>query len=384
MDWKDIEQRLCDRVEDVCRHLLPQGKRNGAEWCVGSVEGEKGDSLRINLSGKVGVWADFADSDKKGKTLMSLWCHRRGQPFAACFQEAKEWLGIRDEWRERRVQRAAAKSSPDGAEQSGSWSRWRVKNVKEAWGKCQPLTEDGPVWNYLVNGRGLEPTVLEAYEVREVLVSGLFEKGGGWAMVFPYYAPHAREEQSAIEQAIAEASAGAPTGTREGACAPRIPTWLKFEHLERREGKKQEWTTPGPEKCLWGMQLLEHPMFRRADHLLINEGEKDPLSWATYGCAQWRIAGSGGVLPVSVPFGAKWRPSPMKTANGFLEQRPSPNREWLDRCWDWMQGFETIFVGMDMDEEGRKAAVDIITEIGPRRCRLVELPEKISTTDGHG
>jgi hypothetical protein len=31
---------------------------------------------------------------------------------------------------------------------------------------------------------------------------------------------------------------------------------------------------------------------------------------------------------------------------------------------------------MDSDEAGQRAAADIITEIGPRRCRLVELPEK--------
>jgi hypothetical protein len=31
---------------------------------------------------------------------------------------------------------------------------------------------------------------------------------------------------------------------------------------------------------------------------------------------------------------------------------------------------------MDMDDAGQRAAADIITEIGPRRCRLVELPAR--------
>jgi hypothetical protein len=95
--------------------------------------------------------------------------------------------------------------------------------------------------------------------------------------------------------------------------------------------------------------------------LLITEGEKDTLSWASYGALGW------GLLPVSVPFGAKWK--------GQDKARPSPNREWLDRCWPWMQQFEQVFVAMDSDDAGRRAAADLITEIGPRRCRLVELPE---------
>jgi twinkle protein len=73
------------------------------------------------------------------------------------------------------------------------------------------------------------------------------------------------------------------------------------------------------------------------------------------------------VLPVSVPFGAKWK--------GQDKDRPSPNREWLDTCWDWLQGFETVLVAMDSDDAGRRAAADIIAEVGPRRCRLVELPK---------
>ena len=86
------------------------------------------------------------------------------------------------------------------------------------------------------------------------------------------------------------------------------------------------------------------------------------MTWASYGSAAW------GILPVSVPFGAKWK--------GQNENLPSPNREWLDRNWVWLQGFETVYVAMDSDEAGQRAAADIITEIGPRRCRLVQLPEK--------
>ena len=128
------------------------------------------------------------------------------------------------------------------------------------------------------------------------------------------------------------------------------------------ESRKKEWTSPQPEKSLFGVQLSNHPAFRTCHDVLICEGEKDAVAWASYGCAAW------GILPVSVPFGAKWK--------GQDKGRPSPNRKWLDRNWDWLLGFQTIYVAMDNDDPGKLAAADIIAEIGPRRCRLVELQEK--------
>lgn len=49
----DISKRLADRAADVARHLLPGGKREGAEWRAGDASGEKGKSLGVHL---VFVW----------------------------------------------------------------------------------------------------------------------------------------------------------------------------------------------------------------------------------------------------------------------------------------------------------------------------------------
>lgn len=365
----DIEKRLCERAEEVCLHLLPKGRRLGAEFVCGSVAGEAGDSLKVNLGGKIGVWKDFA-GDKGGKTLMSLWCSVRSQAFKVCIVEAKEFLGIRNDF-EQRVRNYSEREgeAPErrgnaglGQAAAGEESAW--KGVGEVWGRCEALTQGGPVWNYLVNVRSLAPEVIELYGVREMVSKG------AWVMVFPYFVPREREEVDVMEMLAAGTRSklnGHSLGeVAEGAKveAPgRSPSWLKFERLDRPGGKKLEWTSRGPEKCLFGMPVSSSKMFGEAAHLLICEGEKDALSWASYGCGAPGWA-EGGVLPVSVPFGAKWK------APG----RGSPNREWLDRCWDWMQGFQSVFVAMDGDEAGRRAAADIITEIGPRRCRLVELP----------
>lgn len=331
MDWTDVEARLVERVEDVCRHLLPAGKRDGAEYVVGSLAGEAGQSLKINLTGKPGVWRDFA-GDKGGKTLLSLWMHARNlAKFGYAMKEAKAFLGIADDF-QKRVQ-AYPKPAASGQPDDSSW-----KAVADVWQQCQPLTEGGPVWQYLTDVRKLDPAVLHAFDVRELL------SHHRWAMVFPYYG------LPAVDSPLPLPLLG-----------PAGPEWLKFELLERVDGKKKEWTSKAPEKSLFGVQLAKHPFFKKARHVLICEGEKDALAWASYGCAAWEV------LPLSVPFGAKWK--------GQDKHRPSPNREWLDRSWDWLQAFETVFIQMDGDEAGGRAAADIIGEIGPRRCRLVTLPD---------
>jgi twinkle protein len=60
-DIREISSMLNDRAEQVASMLLPNGRLVKREWCVGSVHGEPGMSLKVCVSGdKVGVWSDFA------------------------------------------------------------------------------------------------------------------------------------------------------------------------------------------------------------------------------------------------------------------------------------------------------------------------------------
>ena len=59
----EVSKMMAERAESVCQWLLPQGKRNGHEWEVGSTQGEPGKSLKVNLAGKAGLWADFASGE---------------------------------------------------------------------------------------------------------------------------------------------------------------------------------------------------------------------------------------------------------------------------------------------------------------------------------
>lgn len=87
---------LADQAETVCRKLLPNGKREGREWSVGSVAGEPGSSMKICLTGsKAGVWADFASG--QGGDLIDLWREVYGLTMAETLAEVKSYLGVADE-----------------------------------------------------------------------------------------------------------------------------------------------------------------------------------------------------------------------------------------------------------------------------------------------
>ena len=61
----EIAARLAERTPALCLELLPAGRRHGAEWRVGSVGGEAGQSLAVRLTGsKRGVWCDFATGEE--------------------------------------------------------------------------------------------------------------------------------------------------------------------------------------------------------------------------------------------------------------------------------------------------------------------------------
>jgi len=88
-----IKRLLSDRAQQVAEMLLPQGRRDGQEWRVGSTAGEKGQSLGVHLVGpKAGVWTDFATSE--GGDLLDLWCAARGVTIAEALEQAREWLGV--------------------------------------------------------------------------------------------------------------------------------------------------------------------------------------------------------------------------------------------------------------------------------------------------
>jgi hypothetical protein len=90
----DIALLLADRVDPLVRELLPGGIREGHSWRCGSVAGEAGTSLAVELTGpKRGIWIDHANPDHRGDAL-DLVRLRLDVSTAEAILWAERWLGI--------------------------------------------------------------------------------------------------------------------------------------------------------------------------------------------------------------------------------------------------------------------------------------------------
>lgn len=71
MQSEELNASLVRRLPDLLLEWFPNGRIDGKEFCIGSVEGEEGQSLRVNIN--TGKWADFANKSHSGKDLISLY-----------------------------------------------------------------------------------------------------------------------------------------------------------------------------------------------------------------------------------------------------------------------------------------------------------------------
>lgn len=224
MNAFDLRQSLASQAEEVCRHLLPGGKRTGSEWCSGDLNGGSGRSLKVHLDGtKAGLWCDFADAGKKG-SLIDLWMEVKGLSFPNALKEIREWLGLPPETAPGRVYGAKTKNQYQEPTRKGLGA----------------LEAGDPVLKYLTEDRKIPHEIVQRYQIARTADSG--------AIAYPYFA------------------------------GPAL-CMLKFLALERPEGKKRIWASPNPRKVLFGKPACSD----HSGELIIAEGETEALTWAALG-----------------------------------------------------------------------------------------------------
>lgn len=190
---KEISALLAREVESFAKYLFPNGKKKGNEFCVGSLSGEAGDSLKIHLKGtKAGIWADFATGD--GGDLIDLWQKKEGVTTLDALKACKAYLGIKEAAFE--PQRKAKYSQPKKIE-------------------IKAVFEGSKAYDYLTKERNLLPETLKAFGIG----------GDGDEMVFPY--------------------------VRDGKIVN-----IKYLKVDRPDGKKIIRTEKDCEPCLFGWQTI--------------------------------------------------------------------------------------------------------------------------------
>ncbi len=230
MEIRDINRLLVQNIDHVLDYLLPQGVAQYGEYCVGSVDGEPGDSLKVHLRGrKAGVWCDFANPQHTGD-LVELWRLTRNLALPQALKEIKDFLRLPDEPR-------------------------FVKSRQKTYKRPEFPPYESPkqaVLDYLCQERLLTKETLGAFQVGE----------SGGAIYFPFY--------------------------RDG----KVLHWKKLS-LKRPNGKKQILTSSGTEPILFGWQALESA-YPNTRYVVICEGEIDAMTLHQYGIPALSVPFGGG------------------------------------------------------------------------------------------
>jgi twinkle protein len=195
MDITQLKQMLTDRTESVASYLLPSGRKETSEWRVGSLDGEKGQSLGVHLTGtKAGVWADFNTGE--GGDLLDLWSAVRRVSLSEAICEARDWLG---------VERPKAHREP------------KKSYTRPPKPKC--AAPQGKVRDYLCEIRNIPGHILDAYKIGEQ----------GDTIIFPFLLPDG-------ELALAKsrkAEDGAKPKPTAGGCEPVLFGWQAMPAASR-------------------------------------------------------------------------------------------------------------------------------------------------------
>lgn len=225
-DASAINQMILSRMEEFCSFILPNGKRIGNKWVVGSSDGEQGKSFQVTVSGsKAGMFKDFAGDDKGGTPLWLL-SQVRKIPFSQAVKEAADWLGIKAD--DYGVKRHKPKSY--------------AKPEKITSRQAEPNTK---VMDYLTIERKIDPRVVSEAKISET--------EDGESIIFNY----ADYDESAEKWMVAH---------------------RKFLDVDRPDGKKKMWATKDTKPCLYGKQMVGDDV----RELVVSEGEIDQLSWLSW------------------------------------------------------------------------------------------------------
>jgi hypothetical protein len=155
---REISQMLAQRAEAVARDLFPEGRKVGRWWQIGSLGGEKGQSLRVTLSGgKRGRWTDYT-SEEHGDLLDVFVHHARGD-FGKGIEAARAWLGLGgrslapDELR--RLKEASARRRAELEAQAVHEVENNLRRALAMWDRARVVTAGEPVDRYLKR-RGID------------------------------------------------------------------------------------------------------------------------------------------------------------------------------------------------------------------------------------
>lgn len=139
----ELEQMLEAQIEALVRELLPNGRKDGHEWRVGSLAGERGQSMGVHLSGaRAGWWKDFSGGDGGDALKLVAAVLFRGD-LGKAVSWAISWLRLDDADPARiRQHRLEAKAAQErNAVQAIADAERAAKSARKRWYEGKPIAD---------------------------------------------------------------------------------------------------------------------------------------------------------------------------------------------------------------------------------------------------
>lgn len=153
----DIEEMLKDQVESLVQEIFPNAMKEGHEMCVGSIAGDKGQSLRINIGNgpKRGWWKDFSGTEK-GDALKLIAAALFGGDIRKAVAWAKSWLRLDDEDPDRikRHQLEVRARSAERSKAAADEKRKGQERARARWHQGVPIA--GTIVEDYLRGRAID------------------------------------------------------------------------------------------------------------------------------------------------------------------------------------------------------------------------------------
>lgn len=120
----ELKERLLHQLPAVLKYLLPNGVVRRGKFYIGDVQGNRGESMVLELNGtKAGLWHDFATGD--GGDILALWAAVKGidpkTRFPDLMQDVRGWLGVAPQREQTESSRPPQKVRKDQGPVTGRW-----------------------------------------------------------------------------------------------------------------------------------------------------------------------------------------------------------------------------------------------------------------------
>lgn len=272
---REIEMQARQHAEAIGRECLPGAIKDGAFLKAGSLAGERGSSLVLNLQGSNrGMWRDWSTGGQdQGDMVILVERTKFGGNRGKAVQWLKSWLGIDDldTGRLAQVRAQVARIDADLEAEAAQEAEAKKRGARALWLKGQPI--DGTPAAAYLEGRGITLQAL-----------------GQWPGALRYF-PEVWNRDAGVKLPCMLAQMILPTGehvathrTWLGRC-PRTRRWVKACDADLGVSRKGCKKVTGRSKGAFvplrkGASRLSMGQMRRPEALYTAEGIENALSAA--------------------------------------------------------------------------------------------------------